>query len=98
MEPTMTSVGRRASICWTWMPSILASDLYFLALARMVPRSFFSDVGCGLHPHHHAAGFGLVENIRRDNLHDDRKAPCRFAILAASATDLATPSFGTGMP
>src|SRR5216683_1295550 len=33
--PTMTSCPP-SSICWTWMPSILASDLYFLAFARMV--------------------------------------------------------------
>ncbi len=35
IEPTITSVPP-PSICWTWMPSILASALYFLALARMV--------------------------------------------------------------
>ena len=33
--PTMTS-WPPSSICCTWMPSILASALYFLALARMV--------------------------------------------------------------
>ncbi|MGY4290566.1 hypothetical protein ACVWXO_009832 [Bradyrhizobium sp. LM2.7] len=35
IEPTITSVPP-ASICCTWMPSILASALYFLALERMV--------------------------------------------------------------
>ena len=35
IEPTITSVPP-LSICWTWTPSILASALYFLALARMV--------------------------------------------------------------
>jgi len=54
------------------MPSILASDLYFLAFARMV--AFLFDVRCGLHAHHHAAGFGLVKDIRGDNLHHNRKA------------------------
>ena len=36
-------------------------------------RVILFDVGGGLHPHHHAAGFGLVKNIRRDNLHDHRE-------------------------
>ncbi|MGY3411403.1 hypothetical protein ACVWZV_007516 [Bradyrhizobium sp. GM5.1] len=35
IDPTITSVPP-ASICCTWTPSILASDLYFLALERIV--------------------------------------------------------------
>jgi hypothetical protein len=32
------------------------------------------DVGGGFHINHHAAGFGLVQDIRRDDLHDHRIA------------------------
>ena len=70
--PMMTS-WPPSSICWTWMPSILASALYFLALARMVVVILF-DVGGGLDADHHAAGFGLVQDVRRDDLHHHRKA------------------------
>ena len=32
------------------------------------------DIGGGLDAHHHAAGFGLVQDVRRDDLHDHREA------------------------
>ena len=45
-----------------------------------IPQSIgIMDVGC--HSHHHAAGFGLVQDIRRDDLHDHRKSPCRSRSL-----------------
>src|SRR5258708_7293177 len=42
---------------------------------RQNRRVLLFDVTGGLHAHHHAAGFGLVQDIRRDDLHHDREAP-----------------------
>ncbi len=55
-------------------------------------------VGGGLHAHHHAAGFGLVQDVRRDDLHHDREAHVGWRSWPPPLADLATPSFGTGMP
>ena len=55
----------------------LGFGLYFLAFARMV-RVSLCDVGGGLDTNHHAAGFGLVQDIRRDDLHTTGK-PIRRA-------------------
>ncbi len=55
------------------------------------------DIGRGLDADHHATGFGLVQDVRRDDLMTTGK-PIAVAILAASSADCATPSLGTGMP
>ena len=75
------SVGDRAD------NDLLASEQHLLDLDAFDPgiglvfpgigqngRVTGFDVGGGVHAHHHAAGFGLVKNIRRDDLHDHRKA------------------------
>jgi hypothetical protein len=41
---------------------------------RQNGRIILFDIGGGLHAHHHAAGFGLVQDVRRDDLHHDREA------------------------
>jgi hypothetical protein len=45
---------------------------------------------------HDAPGLGLVQDLRRDDLHDDREADA--ACEAASAALAATPSFGIAIP
>src|ERR1035437_7625326 len=46
----------------------LGVGLVFLGI-RQDGRVILLDLGGGLHSHHHAAGFSLVKNIRRDDLH-----------------------------
>jgi hypothetical protein len=53
----------------------LGIGLVFLGVRQNDLVILFGICG-GLHPHHHAAGFGLVQDVRRDNFHHDGKAHC----------------------
>ena len=55
----------------------LGVGFVFLGI-RQNGRVILFDVGGGLDAYHHAAGFSLMQNIRRDNLHNNREAhACR---------------------
>jgi hypothetical protein len=51
----------------------LGVSLVFLGV-RQNGRVVLFDVGGGFHAHHHAARFGLVQDVRRDDLHHHREA------------------------
>jgi len=59
-------------------------------------RILFHVIG-GFDADHHAAGFGLVQNVRGDDFITTGK-PIAVASVTASAADLATTLLGTGMP
>ncbi len=92
--PTMTS--RPAAICCTWMPSIRALRLYFLALAVIVANPFVTSPAEPRPTSTPPAS--VLCRMSGETIFSATGKPMRRASFAASAALFATPSFGTGMP
>ena len=70
--PTITS-WPPASFCCTWMPTIVGVGLILLRVCEDLFVGVLRGFGA-VHADDHAARFGLVQDLRRDDLHHDREA------------------------
>ena len=93
--PTMTSCPP-PSICWTCTPRRFAFALYFFALAMIVANAF-SASSAVLTPTITPPASVLCR-ISGETIFSTTGKPMPEASLAASAADVATPSFGTAIP
>ena len=93
--PTITSCPP-CSICWIWTPSKWAFGSYFLALAMIVakPLSTSSTVFTPTR----TPPASVLCRISGETIFITTGKPIPEASFVASAADVATPSFGTGMP
>src|ERR1700686_600526 len=93
--PMMTS-WPPASICCTCTPRSFALASYFLALAMMVAKPF--STSSTLFTPTSTPPASVLWRISGDTILSTTGKPMADAIFAASAAEVATPSFGTEMP
>src|SRR5688572_4085215 len=93
--PTITSCPP-FSICWTCTPSRSAFASYFFALAMIVSKPFFAASTPSTPTSTPPAS--VLCRICGETIFSTTGNPMPEASFAASSADVATPSFGTGMP
>ncbi len=93
--PTITS-WPPDSICCTCTPRSVALASYFFALAMMVANA--ASASCALFTPTITPPASVLCRISGETIFITTGKPMPLASFAASAAELATPSFGTGMP
>ena len=93
--PTITSCPP-FSICCTWTPSRSAFASYFFALAMIVSKPFFA--ASALSTPTSTPPASVLCRICGETIFSTTGKPMPDASFAASSAELATPSFGTGIP
>ena len=93
--PMMTSCPP-CSICWIWTPSRWAFGSYFFALAMIVAKPL--STSAALFTPTRTPPASVLCRISGETIFITTGKPMPDASFAASAADVATPSFGTAMP
>ena len=95
--PMMTSCPP-VSICWTCTPSMLASGIVAARVGDDGVEGVPAAACASAHADQHAAGLGLVQDLRRDDLHHHREADRVGQLRGFARGSRPRPSRGTAMP